>query len=158
MKKVTIYTDGSCETQTGHGGWAFTLSTRTDSGEFRLVKSGYEANTTNNRMELYAAVAALRELTERCDVHIVTDSQYLKKAFTAGWLANWQRNGWRTASRQPVKNRDLWETLLELENEHNITWGWTRGHTGNPLNEEVDSLALAARKTRQGVTRREQRS
>mgnify|MGYP002737842169 CR=1 FL=1 len=158
MKQVTIHTDGSCETQTGEGGWAFTLSTHTDSGEFRLIKSGYEANTTNNRMELYAAVAALRELSERCEVRIVTDSQYLKNAFTAGWLANWQRNGWRTANRQPVKNRDLWETLLELEKQHHITWAWTRGHVGHDGNEEVDSLALAARKTRQGVTRREQRN
>lgn len=158
MKHVVIHTDGSCETQTGEGGWAFTLKTSTDSGEFRLIRSGYEANTTNNRMELYAAVAALSELTERCEVDIVTDSQYVKKAFTAGWLDNWQRNGWRTASRQPVKNRDLWERLLELTAAHEVTWKWTRGHVGHAENEEVDTLALHARRTRSGVTRREQRT
>ena len=108
-KLVEVWTDGSCDTASGHGGWAFLLRY----GEHSMSASGYEANTTNNRMELTAAVRALEELNEPCRVRLVTDSQYLKKAFTDGWLAKWQRNGWRTASKQPVKNRDLWERLLE---------------------------------------------
>lgn len=149
-RKVTAWTDGSCETRTGEGGWAYLLQ-HGDSG--RMV-SGYEAGTTNNRMELTAAVKALEALTEPCDVTIVTDSQYLKNAFTAGWLENWQRNGWRTASRQPVKNRDLWERLLELTAEHEVSWRWTRGHSGHEQNELVDRLALSARRTREGTDRR----
>lgn len=146
-KLVEVWTDGSCDTASGHGGWAFLLRY----GEHSMSASGYEANTTNNRMELTAAVRALEELNEPCRVRLVTDSQYLKKAFTDGWLANWQRNGWRTASRQPVKNRDLWERLLELEKRHQIEWAWTRGHAGHHENELVDSMALTARKSRRGT-------
>lgn len=149
-KKVTVWTDGSCETRTGEGGWAYLLQF----GSTGRKVSGYEAGTTNNRMELTAAVRALEALTEPCKVEIVTDSQYLKNAFTAGWLANWQRNGWRTASRQPVKNRDLWEKLLELTASHEVNWRWTRGHAGHEQNELVDSLALAARRSRRGTDER----
>ncbi len=99
-------------------------------------------------MELIAAVNALTALQQPSRVKIVTDSQYLKKAFTDGWLERWQRNGWRTSSRQPVKNRDLWEELLALEQRHEVGWSWTRGHSGHPENEEVDRLALAARRNR----------
>ena len=136
-KHVTVHTDGSCETQTGHGGWAFLL----EYGEHRRTSSGYEPATTNNRMELTAAVRALETLTEPCRVTIVTDSQYLKRAFTDGWLDTWQRNGWRTASRQPVKNQDLWRRLLELTAQHDVHWRWTRGHSGHPENERADQLA-----------------
>lgn len=143
-KHVTIHTDGSCETQTGHGGWAYLL----EYGDHRRTASGYEPRTTNNRMELTAAVRALEALTERCRVTVVTDSQYLKKAFTAGWLDTWQRNGWRTSAKSPVKNKDLWLRLLELTDLHDVSWTWTKGHAGHDANEAVDRLALAARRTR----------
>ncbi|HKI58671.1 MAG TPA: ribonuclease HI [Trueperaceae bacterium] len=146
-KHVTAYTDGSCETQTGDGGWAYLLVY----DRARKRASGFEAGTTNNRMELTAAVRALKALREPCRVTIVTDSQYLKKAFTDGWLDSWQRNGWRTAGRKPVKNQDLWRELLELEGRHRVEWSWTRGHAGHPENEEVDALALAARRRRRAV-------
>ncbi len=149
-KQVTIWTDGSCETATGEGGWAYLLAWNSSG---RKV-SGYEAGTTNNRMELTAAVRALEALTEPCQVRIVTDSQYLKNAFTNGWLTNWQRNGWKTAGRQPVRNRDLWERLLELTSLHDVSWGWTRGHSGHTENELVDSLARRARRPRRGSDER----
>ena len=145
-KRVSVHTDGSCDTQSGDGGWAYLL----DYNGFERAASGFEPATTNNRMELTAAVRALEALTEPCDVTIVTDSQYLQKAFTAGWLATWQRNGWRTANRQPVKNRDLWERLLRLASAHRVTWRWTRGHAGHQANERVDGLALRARRERRG--------
>ena len=112
----------------------------------RLQASGFEAGTTNNRMELTAAVKALEALAEPSKVTIVTDSEYLKKAFTDGWLERWQRNGWRTAGRQPVKNQDLWQRLLQLTSVHDVSWEWTRGHAGHEQNEIVDSLALRARR------------
>jgi ribonuclease HI len=143
-KHVTVHTDGSCETRTRHGGWAYLL----DYGGKRRVASDYEADTTNNRMELTAAVRALEALTEPCDVTVITDSEYLEKAFTNGWLDTWQRNGWRTSGRQPVKNQDLWRRLLELSARHRVTWRWTRGHAGDDANETVDRLALAARRLR----------
>jgi len=149
-RNVHAWTDGSCETRTGEGGWAFLLAA---DGQARQV-SGYEPDTTNNRMELTAAVRALETLREPCRIEITTDSQYLKNAFTQNWLKNWQRNGWRTASRQPVKNRDLWERLLELTADHDVTWSWTRGHSGHRENELVDRLALQARRTRTGTDRR----
>lgn len=145
-KHVVATTDGSCETATGDGGWAYHLAY----GRHERTASGYEPDTTNNRMELTAAVRALEALTEPCDVTVVTDSQYLKKAFTDGWLAAWQRNGWRTAAKTPVKNQDLWQRLLELTGRHGVTWRWTRGHAGHVRNEHVDGLALRARRTRQG--------
>ena len=140
-KHVTIWTDGSCDTGSGDGGWAYLIRF----GEHRRKAAAFEAATTNNRMELTAAVEALRALTEPCRVTLVTDSQYLKKAFSDGWLDRWQRNGWRTASKAPVKNRDLWEELLQLADRHDVDWRWTKGHDGHPENEEVDRLALAAR-------------
>lgn len=141
-KHVQVWTDGSCETQTGDGGWAYLL--RHNSHE--LAEAGHETATTNNRMELTAAVKALASLTEACDVTLTTDSQYLKKAFTEGWLTRWLRNGWRTASREPVKNQDLWQELLVLTERHQVKWSWTRGHSGHLENETVDKLALNARK------------
>lgn len=140
--QVTVYTDGSCDTTSGRGGWAYLL----DHDGHRKQASGFEAGTTNNRMELTAAVRALEALTKPCEVRIVTDSEYLKRAFTDGWLEKWQRNGWRTASRQPVKNQDLWQRLLELTAVHDVTWTWTRGHAGHEENEIVDRLALKARR------------
>ena len=142
MKRVHVYTDGSCNTQAGDGGWAYLLVC----GEARKKATGFEADTTNNRMELTAAVKALAALKEPCQVTLTTDSQYLKRAFTDGWLENWQRNGWRTAAKKPVKNKDLWLELLTLSARHELTWAWTRGHVGHAENELVDDLALQARK------------
>lgn len=147
LRKVQAFTDGSCDTGTRRGGWAYLLKY----GDKSKQASGFEADTTNNRMELTAAVRALGALTQRCAVTIVTDSEYLKKAFTDGWLKRWQANGWRTAGRQPVKNQDLWETLLELESRHAVSWSWTKGHAGHEENELVDTLALTARRTGVGV-------
>lgn len=146
-KDVTIFTDGSCDTKSGEGGWGYLLLYR---GR-RKTASGYEGGTTNNRMELTAAVRALEALKEPCKVTLVTDSQYLKKAFTDGWLRSWQKNGWKTASKQPVKNKDLWLELLRLTAEHEVQWSWTRGHAGHAENELVDGLALEARRTRRGT-------
>ena len=148
-KHVVATTDGSCETRTGDGGWAYRLAY----GDRVRTASGYEAATTNNRMELTAAVRALEALREPCRVSLVTDSQYLKRAFTDGWLDTWQRNGWRTADRHSVKNQDLWRRLLELTAMHQVAWAWTRGHAGHAHNEEVDSLALRARRERRGHAR-----
>lgn len=114
-------------------------------GTNRKEASGYEAQTTNNRMELTAAVRALEALKKPCSVTLTTDSQYLKKAFTDGWLANWQKNGWKTAAKSPVKNQDLWLELLHLSKVHKLSWDWTKGHAGHPENERVDNLALRAR-------------
>ncbi len=139
---MTAYTDGSCDTMSGRGGWAYLLRFNAQ----RKVESGFEPGTTNNRMELTAAVKALEALREPCSVAVVTDSEYLKRAFTDGWLDKWQRNGWKTSSRESVKNQDLWLRLLELAAVHEISWSWIKGHAGHPENEEVDGLALAARK------------
>ena len=134
---VTAYTDGSCDTASGRGGWAYLLA----SGGRTRRASGFEPDTTNNRMELTAAVRALEALNRPCRVTVVTDSEYLKKAFTDGWLAKWQRNGWVTSARQPVKNRDLWERLHAATGRHRIDWRWVKGHSGDPDNERVDVLA-----------------
>lgn len=141
-KQLEVFTDGSCDTVSRRGGWAYLLRY----GEQQKTASGFEADTTNNRMELTAAVAALSALKAPCRVTIMTDSQYLKNAFTAGWLKNWQRNGWKTAGKQPVKNKDLWLRLLELSAVHELHWAWTKGHAGHPENELVDRLALQARR------------
>ena len=141
-KTIEVFTDGSCDTRSGRGGWGYLLRF----GAQEKTASGFEANTTNNRMELTAAVQALEALTEPCAVTLMTDSQYLKNAFTAGWLKNWQRNGWQTANKQPVKNKDLWLRLLELSAVHELRWAWTKGHDGHAENERVDRLALEARK------------
>lgn len=141
-KHVCIHTDGSCNTASGDGGWGYLLTF----GGARKQASGYEAGTTNNRMELTAAVRALEALTEPCRVTLVTDSQYLKRAFTDDWLGKWRCNGWQTSSKQPVKNKDLWLRLLELAKVHDLRWKWTKGHAGHTENELVDSLALTARK------------
>lgn len=146
-KQVDIFTDGSCDTTTGRGGWAYLIRYL----NVTRVASGFEPGTTNNRMELTAAVEALSTLREPCEVRLVTDSQYVKKAFTDGWLDKWQANGWRTASRTPVKNQDLWRKLLELTDIHDVSWVWTRGHAGHEDNERVDRLALEARKSGHGV-------
>ena len=142
-KTVTVHTDGSCLGNPGPGGWAAIL-------EFKgktLEISGGELETTNNRMELMAAIGALEALKEPCEVILVTDSKYVQHAFTKRWLEVWLRNGWKTAAKQPVKNRELWERLLALSKIHKVEWSWTKGHVGHALNERADKLANMARDT-----------
>ena len=150
MKVVSIYTDGSCDTQSGKGAWAFLLRFEADDGVHELLRSSYVANTTNNRMELSAAIYALQSLSEACAVEIFTDSQYLKKAFSDGWLQQWQKNGWKTAAKKEVKNKDLWLELLAQSQHHNILWQWLKGHAGHRYNELVDGWALQARRLERG--------
>lgn len=139
---VYLYSDGACDTTKGHGGWATILQF----GEQELVLSGNETNTTNNRMELRGLLEGLLALKRPCQVQVVTDSQYLRKAFTDGWVTNWINNGWKTASKQPVKNRDLWNALIEQAQLHELTFVWVKGHAGHGENERVDELAVAERK------------
>jgi ribonuclease HI len=148
MKRmVTIYTDGSCLGNPGAGGWAAVLLYQHNNGKTSTLElSGSEKNTTNNRMELQAAIAALEALKTECIVRLYTDSQYLRKAFEEGWLKNWQRNGWKTKDKQPVKNQELWQNLVELEQQHEIHWAWVKGHAGHELNERCDQLARVAAK------------
>ncbi len=138
---VEVFTDGSADDKR-RGGWAALL--RYNNHE-KLI-SGAEPNTTNNRMELTAAVMALRALKKPCEVHLYTDSQYLKKAFTDGWLEKWQQNGWKTAARKPVKNKDLWLQLLKETERHRVHWRWTKGHAGHRGNELVDKEAQRQRR------------
>jgi ribonuclease HI len=135
--KVTITTDGACLGNPGPGGWAALLQFK---DKEKLI-SGGDAETTNNRMELQAVIEGLSALKRRCHVTVVTDSQYVMKAFKEGWLANWERNGWKTADRKPVKNQDLWQSLMELEEKHDVHWKWVKGHAGHPENERVDAEA-----------------
>jgi ribonuclease HI len=140
MKQVVIYTDGGCKPNPGPGGWAALLMY--DGTQKEL--SGGDRKTTNNQMELTAAIEALEALKEPCNVELYTDSQYLKNGITS-WMANWKRNGWKTASKKPVKNRDLWVRLDEATTRHKIAWKWVKGHADNEYNERVDQLATAAR-------------
>jgi ribonuclease HI len=136
---VEIFTDGACRGNPGPGGWGAILRYR---GREREL-SGAEAETTNNRMELTAAIEALQTLKRPCSVELVTDSQYVKQGITA-WLPGWKRRGWRAASGQPVKNQDLWEQLDALTRAHRVEWFWVRGHSGHPENERADRLANLA--------------
>lgn len=136
MTRVEIYTDGACRGNPGPGGWGALLRT----GDAERELHGGERATTNNRMELMAAIAALETLSRPCRVELTTDSQYLRKGVTE-WMAAWKQRGWRTAARKPVKNRDLWERLDALTAQHEINWHWVRGHTGHAENERVDALA-----------------
>lgn len=139
MKRVTIYTDGSCEGNPGPGGFAAIIE---EEGETRDVTGG-EPRTTNNRMELKAVIAGLAALEETSQVRIVTDSQYVAKGMTS-WIHGWRRKGWKTASGSPVKNRELWEELYALAKRHRVQWEWVRGHDGHPGNERADTLAKEA--------------
>ena len=140
MKEVTIYTDGACSGNPGPGGWAALLIY----GAHEKVLTGGAALTTNNRMELQAAIEALRALTQPCRVELHTDSAYLQRAFTQGWIKNWQRNGWKTSSKKPVENQDQWKELIELTQKHDVKWVKVKGHADNELNNRVDGLAVAA--------------
>ncbi len=138
-RTVSIYTDGACRGNPGPGGWGAVLQ----SGKHRREINGGAPDTTNNRMELLAAIRALEALKRSCEVEIHTDSQYLRRGVTE-WLETWKNNHWQTAARKPVKNRDLWERLDELRGQHRIRWYWVKGHAGNPGNERADRLANEA--------------
>ena len=137
--RVVVYTDGACSGNPGPGGWGAILQW---GGHTRELKGG-EAHTTNNRMELMAAIVALETLKRPCDVEIHTDSQYLRQGIT-GWIHGWKRNGWRTAEKKPVKNADLWQRLDTAVDRHTVHWHWVRGHSGHDLNERADELAREA--------------
>jgi ribonuclease HI len=138
-RDVTIFSDGACSGNPGPGGWAAIIE---EEGRRREL-SGAEDRTTNNRMELTAVIRALDSLSEPSRVRVVTDSQYVALGMTQ-WIHSWQRKGWKTASGAPVKNRDLWQSLLELSRKHEVSWEWIRGHDGHPENERADSLARGA--------------
>ncbi|MBR2966125.1 MAG: ribonuclease HI [Clostridia bacterium] len=137
MKKVIIYTDGACSGNPGIGGWGAVLVYNGRSKEI----SGYDKSTTNNRMELFAVIQALRALKESCEVVVHTDSQYVADAFNQNWIATWQLNGWRTAGKSDVKNADLWKALLYEVNKHKTTFVKVKGHADVALNERCDQLA-----------------
>ena len=139
LEPVAIYTDGACRGNPGPGGWAAILRYRDEES----IVQGAEAETTNNRMELQAAVSALQKLTRPCTVCITTDSRYLMDGIRE-WLPNWKRNGWMTAAKKPVKNVDLWHKLDKLVERHKVTWNWVKGHSGHAENERVDGLANEA--------------
>ena len=136
---VTVYTDGGCEPNPGRGGWGVVLVYK---GKVKEL-SGHEDVTTNNRMELTAAVKALEALRRPCHVALHTDSQYLQKGIT-DWMRRWKRNGWRTRGGA-VKNQDLWQRIDDLTNTHDVKWHWVRGHAGDPFNERCDALVREAR-------------
>ena len=138
-EQVVITTDGACKGNPGPGGWGAVLRF----GETERELSGGERSTTNNRMELTAAIQALNALTRSCDVVLRTDSTYVRDGITK-WVHGWQRNGWRTASRAPVKNAELWQALVGAADRHRIDWRWVKGHAGDPDNERADRLACAA--------------
>ncbi|MBS7695784.1 MULTISPECIES: ribonuclease HI [unclassified Chelatococcus] len=136
--RVVIHTDGACSGNPGPGGWGAVLAYKGHEKEL----SGGEAMTTNNRMELMAAISALESLKRACAVDLYTDSQYVRSGVTQ-WLANWKARGWRTADKKPVKNEDLWRRLDEAQARHTVSWHWVRGHAGHAENERVDALARA---------------
>ncbi|MCK4586778.1 MAG: ribonuclease HI [Gammaproteobacteria bacterium] len=135
-QKIEMFTDGACRGNPGPGGWGVML--RFNSTEKELF--GGEAQTTNNRMELMAAIRGMEALTKPCSVVLTTDSQYVMKGITE-WMENWKRRGWKTAAKKPVKNVDLWQRLSSALEKHEVEWQWVRGHTGHPENERADELA-----------------
>ena len=136
MKQVRAFTDGACSGNPGPGGWGAVLQF----GDHEQELHGGAKDTTNNRMELTAAIETLRALSEPCRVSLTTDSTYVKDGITQ-WLANWKRNGWKTAAKKPVKNQDLWQALDHESSRHEIDWCWVKGHSGHPENERADRLA-----------------
>lgn len=139
MKRVQMVTDGACLGNPGPGGWAYLLRY----GAKKREEAGGEPQTTNNRMELRAAVEGLRALKEPCEVEVTTDSEYLRNGITT-WIHNWKRNGWKTARKAPVVNQDLWQALDEQAARHRVTWLWTKGHADHEDNNRCDELASAA--------------
>ncbi len=139
--KVVVFTDGACSGNPGPGGWGAILTF----GETQKELKGGEKLTTNNRMELMAAISALEAMKRPCVVELHTDSQYVKNGITS-WIHNWKRNGWRTADKKPVKNEDLWKRLDEALAIHKVDWRWVKGHAGHEMNERADELARAGLK------------
>lgn len=139
MKQVMIFTDGACKGNPGPGGWGALLQM----GRHEKELSGSEPQTTNNRMEMTAAIRALEALSEPCEVDLYTDSRYLIDGITK-WVAGWQRRGWVNAAKQPVRNEDLWRELIAQTARHRVSWHWVKGHAGHPENERVDRLASDA--------------
>ena len=139
LKKIEIFTDGACSGNPGPGGWGCIL--RYGSAEKEL--SGGEADTTNNRMELMAAIEGLKALKEKCEVTLYTDSQYVANGINKGWARSWQKNGWIKSDKKPALNRELWEELLSLIDRHKVSVVWVKGHSGHPENERCDRLAVA---------------
>ena len=136
MKTVIIYTDGACRGNPGLGGWGVLI----ECGESSKQLYGGDVSTTNNKMELTAAIMALKEIKEPCKIILYTDSKYVLQGIEE-WIHNWKKRGWRGANKKPVKNIELWKELDELRDEHNIKWNWVKGHSGNPGNETADMLA-----------------
>jgi len=136
LPKVSVYTDGACSGNPGPGGWGAILRF----GDVEKELKGGEPHTTNNRMELMAAISALEALKKPCTVELYTDSQYVRQGITA-WIHGWKKNGWRTADKKPVKNADLWQRLDAAVHRHTVHWHWVRGHAGHDLNERADVLA-----------------
>ncbi len=136
-KKVYLYTDGSCKSNPGPGGWCAILVY----GTAEKVLSGGERETTNNRMELTAVIRGLEALKSKCEVELVSDSQYVINGLSKGWAASWKKNGWRKADKSPALNPDLWERLLDLSSYHTINCSWTKGHAGHSYNERCDTIA-----------------
>ena len=136
MQQVEIYTDGACSGNPGPGGWGAVLIF----GGHRKSLKGGDVETTNNRMEMTAAIEALNALKQPCKVELHTDSNYLRDGIT-GWIAKWKKNGWRTANRKPVKNVELWQALETAHQRHDVSWHWVKGHAGYPENELADELA-----------------
>ena len=139
MKKVKIYTDGACKGNPGRGGWGAVLQYGNSEKEI----SGFQAETTNNIMELTAAVESLKLLKEPCEITLTTDSTYVKNGISK-WIFSWKKNGWKTASKKSVKNKELWQELELLSKNHSINWKWVKGHSGHPENERCDQLANEA--------------
>jgi ribonuclease HI len=148
MRAVDIYTDGACRGNPGPGGWGALML----SGDHRKELNGAEPDTTNNRMELTAAIEALAALKRRCQVRLFTDSQYVRQGITE-WIHQWKKRDWRTADRKPVKNMDLWQRLDEQIARHDIEWHWVKGHSGVPGNERADQLANEAIDAMSALTR-----
>lgn len=139
MKHIHIYTDGACRGNPGPGGWGALLRY----GHHEKILSGAEDHTTNNRMELMAAIQALVTMREPCKIELYTDSQYVQKGISE-WLAGWKKRGWKKADKQPVKNADLWQMLDQEATRHKVTWHWVKGHSGHKENELVDRIANQA--------------
>ncbi|MBL4725441.1 MAG: ribonuclease HI [Rhizobiaceae bacterium] len=135
-ERVKIWTDGACSGNPGPGGWGSLMRF----GDHEKELSGGAEDTTNNRMELQAAIESLKALKKKCHVDLYTDSQYVRGGIT-GWIKNWKKNGWRTANKKPVKNIELWQALEEALSHHEVEWHWVKGHSGHPENERADELA-----------------
>ena len=139
-ERIVVYTDGACSGNPGPGGWAWATA---PAGERH--DSGGESSTTNQRMELMAVLEAVRSLaTDEVVIHVVSDSTYVVHCFRDGWWVRWRKNGWRNSQRQPVANVDLWEPLVDLVEQRSVTFEWVKGHSGDPMNDRVDALAVAA--------------